>query len=80
MQLAAELGRESTAVALEQQVTKLARVDEIAVVGQRDGRVLGAAKSRLGVLPGAAAGRGVSTVPDRQMALQRAQAGLVEDL
>ena len=59
---------------------QLGGVGEVAVVGQGDGAVVGAAERRLGVLPGAATGRGVAAVADGQVALQRAQAGLVEDL
>src|SRR5450759_4776818 len=80
MQLAAELARIRIAMTLEQKVAQLGRVGEVAVVGQGDGGVVGAAKSWLGVLPGAATGRGVSAVANGQMALERAQAGLVEDL
>ena len=67
-------------MALEQQVAQLGGVGEVAVVGQGDGAVVGSTERRLGVLPGAATGRGVAAVTDGEMALQRAQAGLVEDL
>src|SRR5665647_3434451 len=76
----AELAGERVAMALEQQVAQLGGVGEVAVVGQCDGGVISAAERRLGVLPVAATRGGVAAVPDGQVALQRAQAGLVEDL
>src|SRR6478752_5902237 len=59
---------------------ELDRVDEVAVVGQGQRAVAGAAKGRLRVLPRRAAGRGVAGVADRDVAAERAERGLVEDL
>ena len=61
-------------------VAQLGGVGEVAVVRERDGARVAAAERRLGVLPGAGAGRGVAAVADREVALERAQAALVEDL
>ena len=55
-------------------------VDQVAVVAERDRAVGGGAERRLGVLPGAGAGGGVAAVADREVALERGERGLVEDL
>ena len=49
-------------------------------MAERDRAVGGRAERRLRVLPGARAGRRVAAVADREVALQRGQRGLVEDL
>ncbi len=73
-QLAA-LGRE-----LLDEVEQLARVGQVAVVAQRDRPGRGRPERRLGVLPHAGAGGGVAGVADREVAAQRAEVALVEDL
>ena len=73
-QLAAEVAGEPLAVAGVEPVAQLGGVGEVAVVRERDGAAVAAAERRLGVLPGAGAGRGVAAVPDREVALERAQA------
>ena len=55
-------------------------VDQVAVVAERDRAVGGRAECRLRVLPGAGAGGRVARVPDREVALERVEGGLVEDL
>ena len=62
------------------QLAQLVGVDQVAVVAERDRAVRGGAERRLGVLPGAGPGRGVAGVADREVALERVQGGLVEDL
>ena len=62
-----------------QLAVQLDRVDEVAVVGERDLAPVGAPDG-LGVLPRVRAGRRVADVPDRHVAAQRAQLLLVEDL
>ena len=62
------------------QLLQLAGVGQVAVVAQRDGSVGGGPEGRLGVVPGAGAGRGVARVTDREVALERRERGLVEDL
>ena len=47
---------------------------------ERDRAAAGGLERRLGVLPGAGAGRGVARVADGEVALERGQRGLVEDL
>ena len=59
---------------------QLERVDEVAVVAQRDRAVGGGAERGLRVLPRAGAGRGVAAVADGQVALERGEGGLVEHL
>ena len=49
-------------------------------MAEGDGAVGGGPERRLGVLPGAGAGRGVARVPDRDVALERVERRLVEDL
>ncbi len=58
----------------------LVGVDQVAVVAERDRAVVGGAERRLGVLPGAGAGGGVARVADREVALERLQRRVVEDL
>ena len=58
---------------------ELDRVDQVAVVGERDLAPVGAPDG-LRVLPRVRAGRRVADVPDGQVAVQRAQLLLVEDL
>ena len=65
---------------LGDQLLQLAGVGQVAVVAQRDGSVGGGPEGRLGVVPGAGAGRGVARVTDREVALERRERGLVEDL
>ena len=55
-------------------------VDEVAVVGEGQRAAAGAAERRLGVLPRGAAGRRVARVADRDVAAERAERRLVEDL
>ena len=56
-------------------------VDQVAVVPEREaGAGAGGAEAGLGVLPRGGAGRGVTGVPDRDVALQGVERGLVEDL
>ena len=55
-------------------------VDQVAVVAERDRAVGGRAERRLGVLPGARAGGRVAAVADREVALERRERRLVEDL
>ncbi|GAA3228307.1 hypothetical protein GCM10020256_40460 [Streptomyces thermocoprophilus] len=59
---------------------ELGRVDQVAVVAERDGAVRGGAERRLGVLPHGGAGGGVPGVSYRDVALEGAEGGLVEDL
>ena len=70
--------------ALEQLVVQLERVDQVAVVRERDlaARAVGALRAlhRLGVLPGVRAGRRVADVADRELAGERAQVVLGEHL
>ena len=70
--------------ALEQLVVQLDGVDQVAVVRQRElaAGAVGAlgALHRLGVLPGVGAGRRVAHVADRELAGERAQVVLAEDL
>ncbi len=70
--------------ALEQLLVQLERVDQVAVVGERDlaARAVGALRAlhRLGVLPGVGAGGRVAHVADRELAGERAQVVLAEDL
>ena len=65
--------------ALAQLGVQLDRVDEVAVVAERDLAPVGAPDG-LRVLPRVGAGRRVADVADRHVALQRAQLLLVEDL
>ncbi len=65
---------------LGDQLLQLAGVGQVAVVAERDGSVGGGPEGRLRVVPGACAGGGVARVPDRDVALERCQRGLVEDL
>ena len=62
------------------ELSQLVGVDQVAVVAERDRPVGGRAEGRLGVVPGAGAGRGVAAVADRQVALERVERRLVEDL
>src|SRR6478609_1142656 len=55
-------------------------VDEVAVVREGQRAAAGATERRLGVLPRGAARRRVARVADRDVATQRAERGLVEDL
>ena len=64
---------------LAQLGVQLDRVDEVAVVGERDLAPVGA-PDRLRVLPRVGARRRVADVADGHVALQRAQLLLVEDL
>lgn len=59
---------------------ELSRVDQVAVVAERDGAVPGGAERRLGVLPDGGTGRRVAGVAHRDMTLERTEGGLVEDL
>ena len=65
--------------ALAQLAVQLDRVDEVAVVGERDLAPVGA-PDRLRVLPRVRAGGRVAHVPDGHVAAQRAQLLLVEHL
>lgn len=70
-------------VALEpalDEVTQFGGVREVAVVGQRHGATGVAAEGGLGVLPRRAAGGGVAAVAYCEVAAQRRQRALVEDL
>ena len=58
---------------------QLAGVDEVAVVADREGPPRPEAERRLGVLPDRRAGGRVAAMGDRQLALERRQAPLVED-
>ena len=62
------------------QPLQLVGVDQVAVVAERDRAVRGGAERRLRVLPGAGAGGRVARVADREVALERVERGLVEDL
>ena len=70
--------------ALAQPGVELDGVDEVAVVGQREVAPVparpGGPVDGLGVLPLVRAGRGVADVADGQVAAQRAQVVLLEDL
>ena len=59
---------------------QLMGVDQVAVVAQGDRAQRCGLEGRLGVLPGAGTGRGVARVPDRQVALEGVERGLVEHL
>jgi len=60
---------------------ELAGVRQVAVVAEREAAAGGEhAEGGLGVLPGARAGRGVAAVADREVAFQRLEDRLVEDL
>ena len=61
-------------------VEQLARVDEVAVVADRERPARSEAIGRLGVLPDGRTGRRVAAVGDRQLAAQARQASLVEDV
>jgi hypothetical protein len=61
-------------------LAQLVGVDQVAVVTQRDGAVVGRAEGGLRVLPGAGAGRRVAGVTDRDVTLERLERGVVEDL
>ena len=62
-------------------VAQLGGVDQVAVVAERDAAARrGGAERGLGVLPGGGPGGGVAAVADGDVALQRAQHLLVEDL
>ena len=65
---------------LGDQRPELVGVDQVAVVAERDRAVGGRPEGRLRVLPDARAGRGVAAVADREVALERGERGLVEDL
>ena len=65
--------------ALAELGVQLDRVDEVAVVRERDLATVGP-PDRLRVLPGRRAGCRIAHVPDRHLTLQRAQLLLVEDL
>ena len=65
--------------ALRELLVQLERVDQVAVVGERDLAAVGAV-DRLGVLPRRRAGRRVAHVADGHRAGERAQLRLVEDL
>ena len=77
-------GRAERDAALEQLVVQLERVDQVAVVRERDlaARAVGALRAlhRLRVLPGVGAGGGVAHVADRELAGERAQVVLAEHL
>src|SRR5580765_3372341 len=75
----AEVGRAGRRALLDE-VAQLGTVDQVAVVRERDGAVVVAAEGGLGVLPRRAAGRRVAAVADREVALERGQRALVEDL
>ncbi len=53
-------------------------VGQVPIVAERDQPVAAVARHRLGVLPLVRAGRRIAHVPDRRMARQAAQRGLVE--
>ncbi len=63
---------------------QLDRIDQVAVVGQGELTAVAlrarAAVHRLGVLPLVGARRGVADVPDRQVAAERTEIVLLEDL
>src|SRR5512145_3023411 len=59
---------------------ELAGVGQVAVVGECDRALRGGPEGRLGVVPGARAGRGVAGVADGEVALERGERALVEDL
>ena len=61
-------------------VGQLDRVRQVPVVAEGEAGVARRAVDRLGVVPGAGAGRGVADLADGQVAVQRGQAALVEDL
>ena len=56
------------------------RVDEVAVVAERDRAHPAVVQERLRVLPGVAARRRVARVPDRELAVEAGEAALVEHL
>ena len=56
------------------------RVDEVAVVAERDRAHAAVVQERLRVLPGVAARRRVARVPDRELAVEAGEAAFVEDL
>ena len=60
--------------------TQLLHVDEVAVVAERDGALPSVVDERLGVRPPVRAGRGVARVADRDLAGERLELLLVEDL
>ena len=61
-------------------VRELQGVDQVAVVAEGQAGDRGGAERGLGVLPGRGASGRVAAVPDRDVAAQRGQRGLVEDL
>ena len=67
-------------VPLGQPALQLEGVGQVAVVAEGDAAGGGGPEGRLGVLPDAGAGGGVAGVADGQVAAQRAERGLVEDL
>ena len=71
--------RQPGAAALEL-VEQLAGVDEVAVVADGERPARPEPERRLGVLPDRRAGRRVAAVGDREVAAERRQAPLVEDL
>ena len=76
-------GAASSSVGVGQLVDEAGQVvgvDQVAVVAERDRPVRGRPERRLRVLPGARPGRGVARVADREVALERVERGLVEDL
>ena len=67
-------------VALAQQLDEVGGVGQVAVVAEGDRAGRRGPERRLGVVPDAGAGRGVAGVPDRDLALERLERGLVEHL
>ena len=72
-------GRAEAHAPLAQLGVQLDGVDEVAVVAERELAAVGAVDG-LRVVPAVGAGRGVAHVPDRDLAAERAQLLLVEDL
>jgi hypothetical protein len=72
-------GRAEARALLEQLVVERDRVDQVAVVGERDGTAV-VPVHRLGVLPARATGGRVADVADRHLPGEGLEAPLVEDL
>jgi hypothetical protein len=72
-------GGGETDAGLPQLGVQLDRIDEVPVVGERELMVVGAV-DRLRVLPRVGPRRGIADVADRELAAERAQLLLVEDL
>ena len=62
------------------ELRELVRVHQVTVVAEGDRADSVGLEDRLRVVPGAGAGRGIPGVPDGQVAVERRQRGLVEDL